>query len=153
MKGIKKMKVKTLAERAKMIIKDCDTYGVPIQFQFKNESQYKSVLGGSLTILAFLGILVYFLILLQQVITRQNYTVTVSQSKVDFNDQSKFLNLNSDNFDLGILITCGRNCPFKDPNASIHQYFSAQIYNYKLDYTSQFLNLTKTPIGLVPCDE
>ena len=38
MKGIKKMKVKTLAERAKKIIKDCDTYGVPIQLQFKNET-------------------------------------------------------------------------------------------------------------------
>ena len=38
MEGIKKKKVKSVADRAKKIIRDCDSYGVPIQLQFKNET-------------------------------------------------------------------------------------------------------------------
>ena len=53
-----------MAKRVGNLLRRMDSYGYKVQLHYKNEPEYKSVLGGSLTLVTFLVILVYFLVLL-----------------------------------------------------------------------------------------
>jgi hypothetical protein len=57
-------------KRIKSIIKGIDAYGTPVSLTYKNSTSFKSVLGGTATIMGKLCALVYFLVKLMAVFKR-----------------------------------------------------------------------------------
>lgn len=53
------------------IIKGIDNYGYPITLTYKNKTEYKSLLGGLITILFRLIVFIYIVYALKELITRR----------------------------------------------------------------------------------
>jgi len=71
-------------------IKSMDMYGHPIILTYKNSSTFKSFIGGILTILTRLAILVYFVAQIVSVIQKQ-CTITVLDNYIDTgNDNTSY---------------------------------------------------------------
>ena len=66
---------------------------------------------------------------------KQNYLVSTTTSKMNSNDYSDVTILNSDNFDIGILLNCKAQCEKLYPEASMFQYFSVWINNLNSNFT------------------
>ena len=98
-------------------------YGHPVTLTFKKDSHYKSVLGGIVSIISFTGVLIYFLILLQALITRQNFQVSSAVTMRDEMDYSFTLKLNPSNFDFAYKLLCA----VEDCNGITEQYFSVSM--------------------------
>ena len=65
------VKIKSSAANSFLnFVRSLDMYGHPVTLTFKKDSTYKSVLGGTVSILSFIGVVIYFLILLQALIAR-----------------------------------------------------------------------------------
>ena len=64
------------ASRSNRFISICrkaDRFGHPVTLTYKNNAHYKSTLGSALTLVTFVGIFIYFAVLLQATITYQTY--------------------------------------------------------------------------------
>ena len=84
--------------------KRLDIFGHPISLRYKNQHTYKSVVGASVTVVVFIGILTYFGILLIDLINKKNFTITTTLSKGMLDESESKVFLTRDNFDMGIYV-------------------------------------------------
>jgi len=74
------MKVKTsrangIGTRMCGIIRSLDSYGQEVRLTLEGQGQAKTCVGGLLTVVSYTGLLAYFLVMLSQVINRENFQV------------------------------------------------------------------------------
>lgn len=62
-------------DRIVRTFKQLDMFGHPITLKYKNEAQYKSTIGGVITLIVLMGLLTYCGILLRQMFSKQTFTV------------------------------------------------------------------------------
>jgi hypothetical protein len=82
-----------------------DSHGHPIQLTFDGETEYRSPLGGILSLFSKALVLSYFLYLVKQVFSRDQYTVMSSLIK-NVDDSFQGLVLTDHNFDIGVSLNC-----------------------------------------------
>jgi hypothetical protein len=66
---------KTKSLNAKLIegLKSCDKFGHPITLKYRNKAQFRSVLGGLITIGVSIFIMIYFFVQLKEVLNRESF--------------------------------------------------------------------------------
>jgi hypothetical protein len=98
-------------------------FGHPITLQYKNEAQFKSTIGGFMTIIVLMGLLTYCGILLQQMFSNKTFTVISDLQKKNVAlDEHRSIHLSVDNFDIGIgMFYTGKEVGLQD---RIDEYFS-----------------------------
>lgn len=135
------------------MIKSFDSYGYKIQLTYKNENKYKTFLGGLVTLIAYLGVFIFFVVLMKQVIYRENFTVNSFAVKSDVLETGRNVELSIDNFDMAIQVVCLGCTDIIAKPEDVHQYFSVYILNSesKLIENGAFVN-TDIPIHMEKCD-
>ena len=66
--------------------KKIDIFGYPISMTYKNEPDFRSVIGALVTLLVFFGIGIYSLLLITDLIKYNNYTITNVQMQFGSDD-------------------------------------------------------------------
>ena len=110
-------------DRISRTFKQVDMFGHPITLQYKNEAQFKSTIGGFMTIIVLMGLLTYCGILLQQMFSNKTFTVISDLQKKNVAlDEHRSIHLSVDNFDIGIgMFYTGKEVGLQD---RIDEYFS-----------------------------
>lgn len=81
-------------------MRSCDHFGIPISLTFKQDSIYKTTIGGLLTILAYLFIAFYAASLFKDVFTRKKH-ISTNQFLAEFDREEV---LTPSDFSLAILV-------------------------------------------------
>eukprot|EP00347_Sterkiella_histriomuscorum_P017935 403347419 len=106
-------------------IKSSDAFGHPITLSYKDSSTYKSIFGGVVTLLARISLLVYFLIQITSVFQRQVCYITASTTYENLGNSQRTVNLNKDNFDIGLAI-------YRRPSyVYLHEFFEYVSVQFK----------------------
>ena len=82
-------------------LRNIDAYGHPINLTYKNDTTYKSLLGGAATILTRIGIFAFFLVELMNVINKKD-SIRTSSIVRDFAIDPTVYTLNETVFDLAV---------------------------------------------------
>lgn len=92
-------------------LRDNDNYGHPVTLTYKKFPEFRSPLGGLISLLITLFMLSFFGYLMNQCITRQQVQVLSSTIRSDLNEDPTVLTLNISNFDIAFLpfISSGQN--------------------------------------------
>ena len=91
----------SIKDRVTKLIERQDIFGHPVSLTYKGQQTYQSVLGGMVSLVGKLIILVYFLTQVNTVLTRGNITINYSLQQKDlsnFNDPNNQLRITNDNF-------------------------------------------------------
>ncbi len=72
--------------RVKRFVKWADQHGAPIALSYKSQYTYKTLVGGTITILSRLGMLAYFLVLVNNIINKDKTVTYKSVFKSANND-------------------------------------------------------------------
>ena len=91
----------SIKDRVTKLIERQDIFGHPVSLTYKGQQTYQSVLGGMVSLVGKLLILVYFLTQVNTVLTRGNITINYSLQQKDlsnFNDPNNQLRITNDNF-------------------------------------------------------
>ena len=98
-----KISSRSNCQKVNRIIKDMDIVGVPVSLTYKNDTHFKSLPGGIMTIVIRLGIIAYFV---QQLILlfSNNSTITNTYFRRDFNTDQTVYNLTKKDFNFGIRV-------------------------------------------------
>jgi hypothetical protein len=83
------------------MVKNVDSYGVPVSLTYKGDPQIKSLFGGIATILARTIVIAYFVYQCKWVFDR-DFTLETSVMKRDLSKDDKMVLFNKTNFDFGI---------------------------------------------------
>ena len=96
-------------------VKGADRFALPISLNFKGESSFKTITGGTVSVVILMMLLGYSLLLLKQMINRENSIVN-SITKIDnlIYNPNKY-NLNDYNFIFGIYSRETNESHFSDP--------------------------------------
>jgi len=94
------------------------------------------------SIVAYGLIAAYFLVLLKDVITHENFTVSSGMKQLRMDDTSNRVELNDDQFDLAVTV---RDSTGKVNMTALHRYFSINVV-----YNKRFGETYSLP--LVPCN-
>eukprot|EP00347_Sterkiella_histriomuscorum_P007133 403350137 len=136
------------------IIKNADLYGYPIGLQYKRKSSYQTVFGGAVTILSRLGILIFLLVLANNIINRQR-KVTSKQKYSNLYNKNYFT-LNQTNFDIAVGVQFYDGQSHLDIKNELHTYMKFIIDYQEMKYMadnngSYYVKREIVPYELVPC--
>ncbi|CDW86672.1 UNKNOWN [Stylonychia lemnae] len=94
--------------RIQRFIKRLDKHGEPIALNYKGQHQHQTVIGGVITLLQIFGVITFFFILLNRVISKdKNIRIKSVYKSATYNNQQYHIDLN--NFDLAFGIKFERN--------------------------------------------
>ena len=129
----------------KQVIKGCYCFGTVITFRINDNIEYKSLMGGILTIFFFISAIIYVTYMSYYFILRKN--VDFIFSKKTINDQP-FLNLTQ----IGYRFAFGVQFMDDDSSAVLN---TSKYFNYSIREVQIFNSEThiETPIGIKLCDE
>jgi hypothetical protein len=115
-------------------LRQYDCFGHPITFTYKRYPEYRSKLGGLISLSVFIGMLIYSIIIFKETVKREVYTVTSSTTKRDLFFENTTLSLTKDNFDIAYMLSGIKNKTVMD---NIQDYLSIFFlkshYEYLLD--------------------
>eukprot|EP00347_Sterkiella_histriomuscorum_P003054 403365765 len=138
-------------------IKSLDSFGHPIQFTYNNSSTFKSTIGGYLTLVARLGIVIYLILELINVAQKKSSIRFSTYIRDLATDKSEYT-IDQSQFDLAALIKLQSqiNDTYNTTN-NMHKYAYVQISELKFVYFEKNGQLdydfVLKPFDLVKCDE
>ncbi len=118
-----------------------DSLGYPVSLTYKGENTYRSSLGGFLTLIGKLLILIYFCFQIKAVILQEKKKVTANIEKVDLL-HSPIIYLNDSNFKVAIKLEySGMELPYYDfTQETIDQYLMIQFYELEINIYNESNN-------------
>eukprot|EP00347_Sterkiella_histriomuscorum_P005213 403357460 len=118
-------------------IKNIDAYGYPIGLTYKNSRTFQSTLGGAFTIAARLGIMVFFILEIINVLNKQSILKTTSYIRDLSVDQTEYL-FDQENYDIAVKLQYQAKI-FKGKNITdqLHKYAYAQIRQIGFSFSLQ----------------
>lgn len=110
---------------------ELDAFGYPVSLKYKKHQEFRSPIGGAVTLTIFFGLAVFFGILLTRIITNETVKVESYLEKINqVRDTNRHLVLTRDNFDFGMYVGyLGDNETIRE---NLHQYVSYSLN--KIDY-------------------
>ena len=111
------MQPQNFGRKITSFIKSMDRYGKKIEFNYRGDTTFKTVFGGSLTMVSFMIILGFFVSQLFKVIGKQN-VISYTSLKRNLVLNSEELTLNKNNFDIAVFIQ-----NFENKTQDMEEYF------------------------------
>ena len=97
----------SIKDRVTKLIERQDIFGHPVSLTYKGQQTYQSVLGGMVSLVGKLLILVYFFTQVNTVLSRGNMSINYSlkqKNLLDLNDPSNLLRITNDNFTMALRV-------------------------------------------------
>eukprot|EP00347_Sterkiella_histriomuscorum_P022016 403331978 len=146
----------SIAKKLKNLITQIDAYGHPIGLTYQDKRTFKSALGGGVTVLARLGILVFLIIEIIGVINKQSILKTTSLTRNLTIDETEY-SFDQSNYDIAIRLNYLLEL-YKgiQVNEVLHQYAFVQVSQISFEFQKIDGELTwvmlENPFKLVKCD-
>ena len=96
-------------------VKGTDRFALPISLNFKGESSFKTIIGGTVSVVIIMVLLWYSALLLKEMINRENSIVSSITKIENLIYNSNKYNLNDYNFILGIYSSETNGSHLSDP--------------------------------------
>ncbi|CDW90646.1 UNKNOWN [Stylonychia lemnae] len=145
-------------------IKSADKFGHPIQLKYKNRSTYNTLFGGIITLIARLGIFIYFLLAIIDVTQKKSFVKNSLVIRDLALDETEF-KIDTDNFDIAVQLKYSVNDPKVQNNLGAYAYVSVNkysmqyimnngslTYNLKIDRLNLSNNIDSFISFIVPCE-
>ena len=110
-------------------LENLDTYGIPVNLTYKKNAEFKSSLGGLMTIISRLLILTFLGLEIKDVF-RRKYTLQTNSLKRNFFVDDSQLQLTNENFDLGIKVEYMGEKEDPGVQENLEQYVDFKIMQY-----------------------
>lgn len=117
---------KGLMSQMRSILKNIDSYGIPVSLTYKKKPEIRSVIGGLFTIIAWVGITIYFFIECSGIYNK-DYTIQTSLLKRDLTKDTTMYNLTDKNFDFAIRMDWAWKYYETDVWAHIDEYVDLRV--------------------------
>lgn len=107
-------------------MKELDAFGYPVSLKYEKHQEFRSAVGGAVTLAVFFGLAAFFGILLTRIITNETVKVESYLERINqVTDTNRNLLLTRDNFDFGMYVGyIGDNQTIGD---NLHRYVSYSL--------------------------
>ena len=89
--------------RLNSLLRTQDNYGHPINLTYKSDTTYKSTLGGVLSLIAKIGMIIFFIVELKNVFSKQ-FRLTVTEKLINTAIDPASIHLDRHKFDFAVRI-------------------------------------------------